>query len=74
MNYIDTQLGTTQAYTSQQLICLSSTKDPKYHLPQHLKLLVNDAKCFKIFFKWFLYHHSFYSVEEYYEHNEDKDM
>jgi len=22
----------------------------------------------------FLYHHSFYSVEEYYEHTDDKDM
>jgi len=29
-------------------------------------------KCFKLSLKRFLYHHSFYSIEEYYEHNEDK--
>ena len=44
------------------------------HLPRYLKLLVSDVKCFKISLKRFLYHHSFYSVKEYYEHNEDKDM
>ena len=44
------------------------------HLPQYLKLLVSDVKRFKISLKRFLYHHSFYSVKEYYEHNEDKDM
>jgi hypothetical protein len=44
------------------------------HLPRYLKLLVSDVKCFKISPKRFLYQHSFYSVKEYYEHNEDKDM
>jgi hypothetical protein len=44
------------------------------HLPQYLKLLVNDAKCFKISLKRFFYHNSFYSVKEYYKHNEDKHM
>ena len=44
------------------------------HLPRYLKLLVSDVKRFKISLKRFLYHHSFYSVKEYYEHNEDKDM
>jgi len=44
------------------------------HLPQYLKLFVSDVKCFKISLKRFLYHHSFYSVKEYYEHNKDKDM
>ena len=44
------------------------------HLPQHLKLLVNDVKRFKISLKRFLYHHSFYSLQEYYEHKEDNDM
>jgi hypothetical protein len=43
-------------------------------LPRLLKLFVSDAKCFRKSLKRFLYHHSFYSVEEYYEHNEDKDM
>jgi hypothetical protein len=44
------------------------------HLPQYLKLLVNDIKCFKKSLKRFLYHHSLYSIKEYYERNEDKDM
>ena len=38
------------------------------HLPRHIKILVNDMKCFKLSLKRFLCHHSFYSVEEYYEH------
>ena len=29
-------------------------------------------KCFKISLKRFLCHHSFYTIKEYYEHNEDK--
>jgi hypothetical protein len=44
------------------------------HLPQYLKLLLNDVKCFKTSLKRFLYHHSFHSIKEHYEHNEDKDM
>jgi hypothetical protein len=31
-------------------------------------------KSYKLSLKGFVYHHSFYSVEEYYEHIEDKDM
>ena len=31
-------------------------------------------KSFKLTLKRFLYHHSFYSIKEYYEHIEDKDM
>ena len=42
------------------------------HLPQHLKLLASDVKCFKVSLKRFLCHHSFYTIKEYYEHNEDK--
>ena len=30
-------------------------------------------KYFKLSLKRFLYHHSFYSTEEYFEYNEDKD-
>ena len=37
------------------------------HLPRHIKILANDMKSFKTSLKRFLYHHSFYSVEEYYE-------
>ena len=36
------------------------------HLPSELKNLVNDLKVFKFALKQFLYHHSFYSIEEYY--------
>jgi hypothetical protein len=44
------------------------------HLPRYLKLLASDVKCFKISLKRCLYHHSFYSVTEYYKLNEDKVM
>jgi hypothetical protein len=44
------------------------------HLPRHIKILANDMKSFKSSLKRFLYHHSFYSVEEYHEYNDDKDM
>jgi hypothetical protein len=42
------------------------------HLPRHIKILVNDMKCFKLSLKRFLCHHSFYSIEEYCEHTDDK--
>ena len=38
-----------------------------------IKILVNDMKYFKLSLKRFLYH-PFYSIEEYFEYNEDKDM
>jgi hypothetical protein len=41
-------------------------------LPQYIKALANDQKCFKSTFKRFLYHHSFYSMDEYYEYKEDR--
>jgi hypothetical protein len=44
------------------------------HLPWHIKILANDMKSFKTSHKRFLYRHSFYSVEEYYEYNEDKNI
>jgi hypothetical protein len=44
------------------------------HLPLHTKSLANDMKSFKTSLKRFLYHHSFYSVEEYYEYNYDNGM
>ena len=31
-------------------------------------------KSFKTSLKIFFYHHSFYSIEEYYEYDDDKDM
>jgi hypothetical protein len=37
-------------------------------LPQSIKLLVNEEKSFKLALKKFLYHHSFYSMNEYYQH------
>ena len=40
------------------------------HLPQYLKALVHNAKHFRSSLKTFLYHHSFHSMEEYYEYKE----
>jgi hypothetical protein len=42
------------------------------HLPQYIKTLANDQKCFKSTLKRFLCHHSFYSMKEYYEYKEDR--
>jgi hypothetical protein len=36
-------------------------------LPLYIKNLVDDLKVFKLALKRFLYPHSFYSLEEYYE-------
>jgi hypothetical protein len=41
------------------------------HLPQCLKSLVHNSKHFRSSLKRFLYHHSFYSLEEYYEYKEN---
>ena len=43
-----------------------------YHLPQYIKALTSDHKYFKSTLKRFLYRHSFYSVNEYYEYKEDR--
>jgi hypothetical protein len=43
------------------------------HLPRHIEILANDMKSFTSSLKRFLCHHSFYSVDEYYEYNGDKD-
>jgi hypothetical protein len=42
------------------------------HLPQYIKALTNDHKYFKSTLKRFLYHQSFYSMNEYYEYKEDR--
>ena len=39
------------------------------HLPLSIQNLAEDLKAFKVALKKFLYRHSFYSIEEYYEHN-----
>ena len=44
------------------------------HLTLHIKSLANDTKSFKSSLKRFLYHHSFYSIEEYYKYNDDRGM
>ena len=36
------------------------------HLPQYVKTSANDQKLFKSTLRRFLYHHSFYSMDEYY--------
>jgi len=40
------------------------------HLPQHLKTLDHNSMHFRSSLKRFLYHHSFCSMEEYYEYKE----
>jgi len=42
------------------------------HVPQYIKPLTNDHKYFKSTLKRFLYHHSFYSMNGYYEYKEDR--
>jgi hypothetical protein len=42
------------------------------HLPQSIKILANDEKSFKSTLKRFLYRHSFYSMNEYYQYKEKK--
>jgi hypothetical protein len=44
------------------------------HLPQSIKTLANDVKSFKSTLKRFLCQHSFYSMNEYYQYSEDKDV
>jgi len=44
------------------------------HLHNHLRLLVSDMKCFKISLKRFLCHHSFYTIKEFYDYNENKPI
>jgi len=44
------------------------------HLPNHLRLLASDVKCFKIALKKFLCHHSFYTIKEFYDYNENKPI
>jgi hypothetical protein len=43
-------------------------------LPQYIKVFTNDQKCFKSILKRFLYHHSFYSMNEYYEYKENRSV
>jgi hypothetical protein len=50
---------------------ISGVKDFN-HLPQYIKALTNDQKCFKSTLKRFLYHHSFYSMNECYEYKEKR--
>jgi hypothetical protein len=42
------------------------------HFPQYIKALINNQMYFKSTLKRFLYHHSFYSMNEYYEYKEDR--
>jgi len=60
----------TKYYKGPYILCLKAFN----HLPQHIKNLANDMKSFKTSLTRFLYHHSFYSIEEYYEYEDDKVM
>jgi hypothetical protein len=42
------------------------------HLPECIKAVTNDQKSFKFALKRFLFHQSFYSMNEYYEYKEDR--
>jgi len=44
------------------------------HLPQYIKALISDHKYFKSTLKRFLYHYSFYSMNDYYEYKEDRTI
>ena len=44
------------------------------HLSQYIKALTNNHKHFKSTLKRFLFHHSFYSMNEYYEYKEDRKI
>jgi len=44
------------------------------YLPQYIKALTNDHTYLKSTFKRFLYRHSFYSMNEYYEYKEDRRL
>ena len=77
MKLINIKLGITIIYTVQQLTYQNSIKELIYikvfnHLPQFIKALTNDHKYFKSTLRRFLYHHSFYSMNEYYEYEEDR--
>ena len=72
-NYLNFHLPTVNLTIFYKGPYISGTKAFN-HLPRHIKILVNDMKCLKLSLKRFLCHHSFYSIEEYYEHTDDKDM
>jgi hypothetical protein len=72
-NYLNFHLPTVSLTKFYKGPYVSGTKAFS-HLPWHIKILVSDMKCFKLSLKRFLCHHSFYSVEEYYEHIDDKHM
>ena len=38
------------------------------NLPSHIKQLSDDPRSFELELKEFLYHHSYYSLEEYYKY------
>jgi hypothetical protein len=42
------------------------------HLPQSIKILADNEKSFKVSLKRFLHHHTSYSMQEYYQHIENK--
>ena len=48
-------------------LCITGIKVFNY-LPQNLKTLVYNPRKFKYSLKSFLYQHSFYSMDEYYEY------
>ena len=78
MNFINKKLGTTLTCIYQSLMS-KSYKGPYIlgikafnHLLRYIKLLANDMKSFKTSLKRFSYHHSFYSIEEYYEYKDNE--
>jgi hypothetical protein len=72
-NYLNFHLPTVNLAKFYKGPYISGTK-AFTHLPRHTKILVNDMKCFKLSLKRFLCHHYFYSIEEYYEHTDDRHV
>jgi hypothetical protein len=55
----------------RELICIAGIKVFN-HLPQSIKILVDNEKSFNVPLKRFLYQLSFYFMQEYYQHMENK--
>ena len=57
-------VNTTKFYKGPYISCSKAFN----HLARYIKILVNDMKHFKLSLRRFLYHNSFYSIEECFEY------
>ena len=70
--FINIKLGITIICTVQYLTYQNSIKELIYQFLTSFLNMTNDHKYFKSTLKRFIYHHSFYSMNEYYEYKEDR--